>query len=143
MNTPFDFWKDHSRTYLEMAFRKDREIHLPDPDGCGRKTGACGDTIEMFCSIRDRRIASVCFRVNGCLNTRACANTVACLAEGRSLEEAWEITPDSVANYLKTLPPGETHCAELAVGALYLALADYHARRSKPSTSPPQQPPGK
>jgi nitrogen fixation NifU-like protein len=59
------------------------------------------------------------------MNTNACANTVAELAEGRTVDDAWEITPDDVIAYLETLPPGNTHCAELAVGALYLALVNY------------------
>jgi len=63
----------------------------------------------------------VSFRVNGCLNTNACANTVVHLAEGKSLEEAWKVTPEDVINYLETLPRNNYHCAELALGAFYLA----------------------
>jgi len=59
------------------------------------------------------------------LNTNACANTVARLGEGKSLEGAWEITPEMIIEYLETLPSHETHCAELAVGAFYLALSGY------------------
>ena len=67
---------------------------------------------------------SVSFETNGCMNTSACANTVAELVEGKNVEDAWEITPDDVITYLETLPPQNTHCAELAVGALYLALTN-------------------
>jgi nitrogen fixation NifU-like protein len=130
MNKPFDFWQDHSDIYLEMAFRTDRDERFSNPDACGKKTGECGDTIEIFCAVNDDRIESVSFSVDGCMNTRACANTIAQLAEGKSIDEAWEINPHAVSDYLETLPPEEYHCAELAVGALYLALADYQARRS-------------
>ena len=44
------------------------------------------------------------------------------LAEGRKVEDAREITVEDVISYLETLSPQNTHCAELAVGALYLAL---------------------
>ena len=66
------------------------------------------------------------------MNTNACANTVAQLVEGKKITTAWEITPEDVIDYLETLPPEQFHCAELAVGALYRALADYNALRQQP-----------
>lgn len=41
------------------------------------------------------------------------------------MTEAWEITPEKVTDYLETLPKEYAHCAELAVGAFYLALINY------------------
>ena len=122
-----NFWQDHSLRFLEMAFCADRRERLEHPDGYGKRTGGCGDTVEMFLSLLQGRIQSICFMTDGCSNTNACANTVARMAETRTLDEAWEITPEQVISYLETLPLEKTHCAELAVGALYLALAD--ARR--------------
>jgi nitrogen fixation protein NifU and related proteins len=57
---------------------------------------------------------------------------VALPAEGKTREEAWEITPETVAEYHKTLPPDHAHCAELAVGALYLALSDFQKTNRNP-----------
>ena len=123
--TPLNFWQDNSLHYLEMTFRHDRRERLQNPDGYGRRTGECGDTVEMFLGIKDGRIQSVSFDTNGCINTNACANTVSHLAEGRTFDEGWEITPDKVIEFLETLPEGNYHCAELAVGAFYAALANY------------------
>jgi nitrogen fixation NifU-like protein len=47
------------------------------------------------------------------------------MIEGKNINAAWGITPERVIDYLETLPPDHAHCAELAVGALYLALANY------------------
>lgn len=121
----FDFWQDHSEHYLEMAYRSDRREKIEHPDGYGKRTGECGDNVEMFLSVQQGHIQAVSFQTTGCMNTNACANTVAELAEGRNVEEAWEITAEDVISYLETLPPQHTHCAELALGALYLALANY------------------
>ena len=121
----FDFWQEHSLHYLEMAFRTDRREVIKQPDGYGKRTGDCGDTVEMYLTVSKDRIQSVSFETNGCLSTSACANTVAELAEGKQVEEAWQIIPDDVVDYLETLPPQNTHCAELAVGAFYLALRNY------------------
>ena len=128
----FDFWQDHSRNYLEMAFRTDRRERIEHPDGYGKRTGDCGDTVEMYLTVRNGRIESVCFEADGCLNTNACANAVAELAEGRKVEDAWEITSEDVVSFLETLPPEDTHCAELAVGVFYLALTNYQEMRRHP-----------
>jgi len=125
----FNFWQDHSRQYLEMAFRNDRTEVIERADGRGRKTGDCGDTVEMFLTVENDRIRHVSFIVEGCRNTNACANTVASLAEGKNVEDAWDITPEDVIQFLETLPKENHHCAELSVGAFYLALSNYHENK--------------
>lgn len=119
----FNFWQDHSRHFFEMAFRFDRRKTIKNSDGYGKKTGSCGDTVEMFLIVSNDRIESVFYEIDGCRNTNACANTVAELSEGKTVDEAWEIMPDDVIDYLETLPPENYHCAELSMGAFYLALA--------------------
>jgi nitrogen fixation NifU-like protein len=128
----FDFWQDHSLHYLEMAFRKDKRKILENPDGYGKRTGACGDAVEMYITVRKKRIQEVSYNANGCLNTHACANTIAFLAAGKTVDEAWEITSENVTDYLETLPAAEVHCAELAVGAFYLALSNYRELQHSP-----------
>ena len=128
----FNFWQDHSVHYLEMAYRHDRREKIENPDGYGKRTGQCGDTVEIYLTIRDGRIRSVSYQTDGCMNTNACANTVAELAEGREVEKAWEISTEDVIAYLETLPPQNNHCADLAVGALYLALANYQEFQRQP-----------
>jgi nitrogen fixation NifU-like protein len=105
---------------------------LTDPDGYGKNTGTCGDTVEMFLSVKDQRIAKVSFRIDGCSNTLACASAVARFAEGRTLREAWEITVGQVITHVGNLPPEFEHCAEVAVGALYLALVNAQEIRQSP-----------
>ena len=119
-----DFFQDHSRTYLEMALSTDRQELMENPDGYGKRTGDCGDTVEIFLKVRKGRIQKVSYLVQGCINTNACCNTVANMAEGKSVKAAWGITPERVMDYLETLPSNHEHCAELAVGALYLALSN-------------------
>ena len=124
----FNFWQDHSAKYLEMALGTDRREAVKNPDGYGIRTGDCGDTVEMFISVNDDRIKRISFDINGCMNTAACANCVASLAEGKTIAEAWELTPEDVINYLETMPSDHTHCAELAVGAFYRALSDFREK---------------
>jgi nitrogen fixation NifU-like protein len=131
-HSPSELLKNHSRHYLEMALSHHRRQRLDQPDGYGKRTGDCGDTVEIFLEVQADRIARTRFDTDGCLNTNACANTVAQLAEGQPVSRAWEITADDIIAYLESLPAGEHHCAELAVGAFYLALSDYQKYRRSP-----------
>lgn len=126
-----DFWQEHALTFLEMAFRTDRQYRPAHPSGVGRNVGACRDSVTIFVVVREDTIQEIAFELDGCLNTNACANTVAEFVQGRSLETAWKITPEMVADYLQTLPVDHFHCAELAVGAFYKALTDYRQNSPK------------
>lgn len=118
------FYDRHSKSYLKMAFSTERAEYVENPDGYGCKTGECGDTITFYLTIKDGILEFVSYQVNGCINTNACAATLSKLAEGKTIDEAWNITPEVIVDYLESLPDNETHCAELAVGAFYLALSD-------------------
>ena len=123
-NSSFDFWQNHSLQFLEMAFRSDKRESLETPDGYGRQSRECGDTVEIFLMVRDGKILSASFETNGCLYSVACANAVVLMAEGKTLEEAREISPEHIIDYLETLPAAESHCARLAVRSLHAALVN-------------------
>ena len=126
------FWQDHSLNFLEMAFRTDRRERLEKPDGYAKKTGDCGDTVEFFINLDEDRIGAVSYDINGCLNTNACCNTVIELVAGKSMDNAWEVTPEQVCGFLESLPEDHFHCAELAVGTFYLALSNVRENRRSP-----------
>ncbi|MCP4670353.1 MAG: iron-sulfur cluster assembly scaffold protein [Desulfobacula sp.] len=128
LNNNMNFFQDHSLKYIEMALRTDRIERITDPDGYGKRTGDCGDTVEFFLNCNDNTISSSSFQVHGCMNTTACSNTVAKFIQGKTIESAWKISPEKVNKFLETLPEDHFHCAELAVGALYLALADLESK---------------
>jgi len=127
-----DILQGHTIKFLAAALRTDRQRSMRDADGHGRKTGDCGDTVEFFLAMQEDRIKTISYSINGCINTNACANAVIDLLEGQSLDEAWRLDPEDVADYLESLPADHFHCAELAVGALYLALADVREKQKSP-----------
>lgn len=128
----FDFYQDHSAHYLKMALRTDKRKINENPNGYGKRTGACSDTVEIFLTVNKGRIQSFSYEIDGCINTNACCNALAHLAEGKTIEQAWEIRPEDLVNYLETLPPDDTHCAELTVGTFYLALTNYRELKKFP-----------
>ncbi|WP_457576057.1 iron-sulfur cluster assembly scaffold protein [Desulfomarina sp.] len=129
MAEKFDFWNDHSETFLTMAYLWDRRKPLENPDGYGRKTGDCGDTVTIYLAIDRDTITSLNFELEGCIHTNACCNGLAVLVEGKKVEDCWDIKPENIIDFLQTLPEDHYHCAELTVGAFYLALADSGSKR--------------
>jgi nitrogen fixation NifU-like protein len=121
----------HAQIFLEMAFRTDRQKTLAHPAGVGRNIGACRDQIEIQLAISDGIIQEVAYQLQGCLNTNACVNALAEMVEGHTVNAAWALKPEMVAAFLQSLPADHFHCAELAVGAFYKALADYQQKGAK------------
>jgi nitrogen fixation protein NifU and related proteins len=127
MEKPFDYWQDHSETFLIMANLWDKRKTVEKPDGYGKKTGDCGDTVAIYLGIKNGVINAINYELQGCMNTNACCNALATLAEGKMVEQSWEITPKDIIDFLETLPIDHHHCAELTVGTFYLALVEWSA----------------
>ncbi len=126
------FLQQHSLNFLEMALKDDRREVLANPDGYGKFSRECGDTVEIFLMHRDGKIRSATFQTDGCLYSVACSNAAVNLATDLTPEEAWGITPQHIIELLETLPPTEEHCAELAVKALRVALKDLQETDRRP-----------
>jgi nitrogen fixation protein NifU and related proteins len=127
-----NFWQSHSLQFLEMAVRTDRRQVVNNADGYAKLSRECGDTMEIFLVVRSGRIQSAAFETDGCLYAVVCANAAVNLVEGKSLQEAQQLAPGDIVNYLETLPSEETHCAEQAIQALRLALADARENERQP-----------
>lgn len=106
---------------------------IDNPDSHARITGVCGDTIEMFLSIRDGTVQDIKFTTDGCGFTVACAHYVSRTAKGKTIEEALAIEPDDVDRYFEGLPEENKHCAKLAVMTLRALLEAYQSK-TKPQT---------
>ena len=76
-------------------------------------------------------LGSISLDFDGCVYTAACCNSVVRLGLGHSVDNVWNITPDMIIEYLQTLPEDHHHCAELCVGAFYLALTDYQNKQAE------------
>lgn len=127
-----DFWNVHSLTLIEMAYEAGYRERLENPDGYGTRTGVCGDSVEFFIMVDENEcLSSISFDFDGCVYTAACCNSVVHLGQGHLVENAWNITDEMVKQYLQTLPEDHYHCAELCVGAFYLALTDYQKKKVK------------
>ena len=100
---------------------------IEDSDSHVSVTGVCGDTVEMYLSIRDGRISDIKFMTDGCGPTIACASYVTRTAREKTIEEALRIKPEDVDKYFGGLAEGHKHCAKLSVVTLGAAIGKYRS----------------
>jgi nitrogen fixation NifU-like protein len=102
---------------------------IDDPDSHVRVTGVCGDTIEMYLSVKSGKTIDIKFWTNGCGATIACSSYVTRTSKGKSIESAFKIKPKDVDKYFEGLPDEHKHCAKLSVITLKAALKEYAKKR--------------
>jgi len=123
---------DALNAYGEKGFHRWRNprFHgrMDDPDGYGRVTGGCGDTMEMFLRIENDRVAADSFTTTGCASSGICGSFAAELATGREVEQIFAMNGDEVLAYIGQFPEAERHCAFLAVETLHEAANGYLVR---------------
>ncbi len=102
------------------------------PDGIGRITGPCGDTIEICLKVSDGKIMDASFWTDGCGCSIASGSMVTELAKKKSILEAQGITQQDVLDALGGLPEDDLHCALLAANTLKEAIKDYLTFKDEP-----------
>jgi Mrp family chromosome partitioning ATPase len=99
-------------------------------NGHARITGPCGDTMEFWVQVTDKRVANVGFTTTGCGPSRAAGSMATELATGRPLRDAGLIEQADILKALGGLPKDSEHCALLASNTLRAAVRDYHSREN-------------
>jgi len=103
---------------------------VEDPDGVGEiGNPVCGDVMRLTIRVDDDRITDARFKTFGCGAAVATSSMVTELVQGKTLDEALELSNKAVAEALGGLPPQKMHCSNLAADALHLAVEDYRERR--------------
>jgi nitrogen fixation NifU-like protein len=112
-------------------FKNPRNVgEIKDADGVGTVGNpVCGDMMTMYIKVRDDHITDIKFKTYGCGAAIATSSMTTELAKGKTVDEALEITRQSVADALEGLPPVKMHCSNLAADALHEAIKDYKKRR--------------
>ena len=111
-------------------FQNPRNVgEIDEADGVGEVGNpVCGDIMKLYIKVRDDRIVDAKFKTFGCGAAIATSSMVTELVRGRTLEEAEQISRDTVAEALDGLPPIKMHCSNLAADALHKAIEDYKNR---------------
>jgi nitrogen fixation NifU-like protein len=85
--------------------------------------------MTFYIKVKDNRLEDVKYKTFGCGAAIAVSSMVSELAKGKTLEEAMEITPKSVAEELQGLPQNKFHCSNLGAQALHKAIEDYQSKQ--------------
>ena len=127
--------KMKSTSYSEKVldhFRNPRNVGvIENPDGYGKVGNpVCGDLMEMFIKVgkndkNEEIIDDIKFRTFGCGSAVSTSSMVTEMAKGKTLDEAFKISRNDVAEELDGLPPIKMHCSNLAADALQAAISNY------------------
>ena len=93
----------------------------------------CGDLMYIYIKVKKQDskeiIEDISFQTFGCAAAIATSSMVTELAKGKTLDEAYNITRNDVADALDGLPPIKLHCSNLAADALKDAITKYHNKK--------------
>lgn len=82
----------------------------------------CGDQMKMFIQVQDGRITDIKWKTYGCASAIASTSALSELAKGKTLDEALQIGPEEIAEFLGGLPQHKFHCSVLGHEALAAAI---------------------
>ena len=103
---------------------------IENPDGYGRVTGPCGDTMQVFLKFENGKVKDASFQTDGCGASAVCGSFAAELSLGKGPDELIEITGESILKVLGGFPKEDQHCAFLAANTLQEALNEYMIKRN-------------
>ena len=105
---------------------------VEDASGVGTVgNAACGDIMKLSLKIENEKITDVKFKTFGCGAAIATSSMITELVKGKGLDEAEQISNNTVAEALDGLPPVKMHCSNLAADALHAAIEDYRKKAEK------------
>jgi nitrogen fixation protein NifU and related proteins len=83
------------------------------------------DTVLVTLRIEDNRIQEAKFKCMGCAVAIACSSMAAEMIQGKTLEEAYAVTEQSVAEALGGIPEYKMRCSNLAPAAIRSAIDNW------------------
>ena len=90
----------------------------------------CGDEMMIVINVdKEKGIITDCkWKTYGCASAIASTSILSEIVKGKTLEQAYRLSPKDVAKELGGLPEHKIHCSVLGDKALRAAIDDYYAR---------------
>jgi len=104
---------------------------LQDANGTATEgSPACGDQVTFYLKINPEThiIEDVRFLSYGCASNIATASITSELIKGQTIEQAKELSHQTVTEMLGGLPPVKIHCSVLAIETLQAAIKDFEGK---------------
>jgi nitrogen fixation protein NifU and related proteins len=95
------------------------------------------DTVLITLHIENEVIQDVRFKCMGCAVAIACSSIATEMVRGKHVEEAYEITKQSVAESLGGIPEYKMRCSNLAPDAIRMAIDDWRSRQETDKETAP------
>jgi nitrogen fixation NifU-like protein len=123
----------YSKKVLQYFQNPKNQGSMKNPDGVGAVGNPkCGDIMTVYIKVKKSKgqeiISDIKFETLGCAAAIATSSMVTEIAKGKTLDKAFKITRQDVADKLEGLPPLKMHCSNLAEGALKRAIEDYRSK---------------
>ncbi|MBI2101174.1 SUF system NifU family Fe-S cluster assembly protein [Candidatus Woesearchaeota archaeon] len=114
---------------MEAMYQENILDHYKNPRNAGKIDKAsvhhheynplCGDEIEMFLVIKDKKVADVKFHGRGCAISQASASMLTEEIKGKSIEDLKKLTKENILELLGiSLSPVRLKCALLSLDTL-------------------------
>ena len=123
---------DYSREVIDHYENPRNVGEIENPSGVGTVGNpACGDVMKLTIRVEEDRIVDARFKTFGCGAAIATSSMVTELVKGKTIEEALQISNQTVTRALGGLPKVKIHCSVLAEDALKAAISDYNKSQEK------------
>ena len=124
------FFKGYTQTVIDHFLEPRNNYEMTDADGVGQAGDpGCGDAVGIYIKVAGDRIEKASFVVMGCVGAIASSSMTVELIEGMTVEEAYAITPEKIADALGGLPENKLHCSVLGAEATKNAIDDYRRKQ--------------
>ncbi len=88
----------------------------------------CGDQMKMFIQVQNNQIVDVKWKTYGCASAIASTSALSELVKGKTLDDALQVGPQEITDYLGGLPQHKFHCSVLGHEALAAAIENYRKK---------------
>ena len=85
----------------------------------------CGDSTIIYLKVENDIITDVTFETFGCAAAVASSSILTEMIKGKTVEEAYKMTEEAVAEELGGLPEKKMHCSVIGVEAMRKAIENY------------------
>ena len=125
-------FKGYSQTVIDHFFEPRNNYEMTDADGVGQAGDpSCGDAVGIYIKVKDDVIEECSFVVMGCVGAIASSSMTTVLTAGKTLDEAYSLTPEEIAQALGGLPENKIHCSVMGANAVKDAIDNYRGKKEK------------
>lgn len=116
----------YSQTVIDHFMEPRNNYEMTDADACGQAGDpSCGDAVGIYIKVREDVIEEASFVVMGCVGAIASSSMTVEMVQGMTVDAAYAITPQQIADALGGLPENKIHCSVLGADAVKAAIDNY------------------